>query len=120
MASDGESRLSVTVTSDGDGVVIGLRGDLDQDTVLCFESCLTDALDTRGRPIRVDLSQIAFIHVAGYLAMVRFGDRCERGHLTNEWLNPSKSVQLMFRVLGPPRGELYGDEADLPSGVAAP
>jgi anti-anti-sigma factor len=122
MAFDHESSLSVTVKSDGDGVLIVPQGDLDQDTVPTFECCLADALEMRRTPIRVDLSQISFIDVAAYRALMRFGDRCERRTLVNEWLNPSSSVELMFRVLGLPLGELYVDgaiESDFPPGVAA-
>ena len=78
MAFDHESSLSVTVTSHGDGVLIVPQGDLDQDTVPTFEYCLADALATGRTPIRVDLSQISFIDIAAYRALMRFGDRCER------------------------------------------
>jgi hypothetical protein len=71
-----------------------------------FEFCLADVLETGRMPIRVDLSQISLFDVAAYQVLIRFGDRCERRHLVNEWVNPSGSVELMFRILGPPLGEL--------------
>jgi anti-anti-sigma factor len=121
MAFDTESVLSVTVKSDGDGVLIVPQGDLDQDTVPTFEYCLGDALQTRRTPIRIDLNQISFIDIAAYRAIMRFGDRCERRNLVNEWLNPSSSVELMFRILGLPLGELRrpGKRVGFPPGVAA-
>jgi anti-anti-sigma factor len=106
MAFDGESSLSVNVKCDGVGVLIVPRGDLDEGTVTTFEYCLADAFETRRTPIRVDLGQVSGIDIAGYRAIMRFGDRCARHALETEWLNPSKSVELMFRVLGSPRGEL--------------
>jgi hypothetical protein len=71
-----------------------------------FEFCRADVLETGRMPIRVDLSQISLFDVAAYQVLIRFGDRCERRHLVNEWVNPSGSVELMFRILGPPLGEL--------------
>ena len=116
MAFDAESSLCVTITSDDNGVLIVPQGDLDQATVPTFEYCLGDALETRRTPIRVDLSQISFIDIAAYRVIMRFGDRCERRNLVTGWLHPSSSVELMFRILGPPRGALLdGDsESDLP------
>src|SRR5262245_22381342 len=111
MAFDRESNLSVSVKSEGVGVLIVPRGDLDQETVTTFEYSLADALDTRRTPIRVDLSQISFIDITGYLAIMRFVDRCERTHVDNEWFDSSKSVELMFRILGSPPGETHFDEA---------
>jgi anti-anti-sigma factor len=121
LAVDQESRLTVVVTTDGDGVLIVPQGELDQETVPTFECCLADALETSAR-IRVDLSQISFIDIAGYRAFMRLGDHCLRNHLVNDWLEPSSSVQLMFRILGPPTGDLPVDaaqEAELPPGFAA-
>ncbi len=123
MAFDSESSLSVTVRSDGDGVVIVPQGDLDQETVTTFEYCLADALTTRRTPIQVDLSQISFIDIAAYRAIMRFGDRCERRNVVVEWLNPSSSAQLMFLIHGSPLGELHDPrarESDLPQEIATP
>lgn len=106
MAFDTESSLSVTVKCDDDGVLIVPQGDLDEETVPTFGYCLDDAFDTNRTPIRIDLSQVSFIDIVAYRAMMRFGDRCARRNVANEWLHPSSSVELMFRVLGPPRGEL--------------
>jgi anti-anti-sigma factor len=123
VAFDRESSLSVTVKADGVGVLIVPQGDLDQDTVMTFEHCLVDVLQTRRTPTRVDLGQISFIDIAAYRAMMRFGDRCGRRNLVNEWVNPSSSVELMFLILGLPLGELYVDAAsgsDLPRGCRSP
>jgi anti-anti-sigma factor len=106
VAFDTKSCLSVTVKCDGNGVLILPQGDLDEETIATFEYCLADALETRRTPIRIDLSQISFIDVAAYRAIMRFGDRCERRKVVNEWLHPSSSVELIFRTLGSPRGEL--------------
>jgi len=106
MAFDTESSLSITVKCDGDGVLIIPHGDLDEETLPTFEFCLGDALDTRRTPIRIDLSQVCYIDIVAYRAIIRFGDRCERCNVVNEWLRPSGSVELMFRSLGCPRGEV--------------
>ncbi len=123
MGFDGESSLAGTVKCDGVGVLIVPQGDLDQETVQTFEYCLDDALQTRRSPLRIDLSQISYVDIAAHRAIMRFGHRCERHNLVNQWLNPSSSVQLMFLIHGLPLGEIHDDGAsksDLPPGVAAP
>ncbi len=121
MAFDTESSLAVAVKSDGDGLLIVPEGDLDEETTATFEYCLDDALETGRTPIRVDLSRISFIDIAAYRAIMRFGDRCERRNVVAEWLHPSSSVELMFLVLGSPRGERFdgGKGVGTPSRVAA-
>ena len=117
MAFDRESSLSITVKCDGVGVLIVPHGDLDQETVPTFEYCLDDALETRRTPIRVDLGQICFLDIAAHRAIMRFVNHCERHSLVTEWVNPSGSVELMFRILGSPGGQLFDgpNESDLPS-----
>jgi hypothetical protein len=53
-------------------------------------------------PLLIDLSGICFADVAGYRAMVRFSQRCAREGVENVWLPPSRSVQLLWRILGHP------------------
>ena len=112
MAFDTESTLAITIRSDGDGILIAPRGDLDEETVPTFEFCLDDALETGRTPIRIDLGQILFVDITGYRAMTRFGDRCERRNLVTEFVNPSSSVELMFRILGSPRGARFDEASD--------
>jgi anti-anti-sigma factor len=113
-----ESGVSVSVVFDGDGALVTTRGELDRATVEVFDARLEDVVETRRSPLLIDLSGISFADVAGYRAMVRFSQRCAREGLANIWLPPSRSVQLLWRILGHPGGAIADGGGDGPQRTA--
>jgi anti-anti-sigma factor len=100
------SSLSVTITSDRYGLLVAPCGELDRETVPTFVECLDGAVERGCSPVRVDLSGISFLDLAGYRAFVRFGERCHRRGIVGVWVRPSSSVLLVFHMLGEPRGKV--------------
>src|SRR5262245_26974183 len=113
--------LSVTIEAGGDGVVVVPCGELEAETLQLLTRCLAAALDAGCTPVRVDMSGISFVDVAGYRAILRFAEHCRVGNVVVEWLRPSRSVQLAFRILGPPDGVIVDGAGvmQIPPDVAA-
>jgi anti-anti-sigma factor len=113
------SRISVSVTWDGNGALVTAEGELDRSTAKIFDDRLSKVLASGRSPVAVDLGGISFIDVSGYRAMARFSERCRREGVENVWLPPSRSVQLLWRILGPPGGTIDGDgEGHWPAATA--
>ena len=102
MTFDLESRLSVWIESDGLGEVSMVSGELARDTTLLFTRCLSRALKARHSPLRVDLSDITYLDVAGYRAIMDIDQRYRRRNIALVWLQTSNPVWLLFRTLGAP------------------
>jgi anti-anti-sigma factor len=106
-----KSILSVAITSDGHDLLLAPCGELDWETVSTLVHCLEDVVEAGCSQVRVDLSGISFLDVAGYRALVEFGECCHRRGIVGAWLRPSRSVQLVFDILGQPRTQDF-DEVD--------
>jgi anti-anti-sigma factor len=89
---------------DEEGVCVRAHGDLDRSTAAVFIARLAEVIAMRRSPIVVDLSQICFADVAGYLATTRLGQRCAENGLAIIWVRPSPPVKLLWRILGEPGG----------------
>jgi anti-anti-sigma factor len=97
-----KSSLSVAITADGHDLLVAPCGELDWETAPTLVHCLDGAVDAGCSQVRVDLSGISFLDVAGYRALVWFGECCKRRGIVCAWLRPSSSVQLVFDILGQP------------------
>jgi anti-anti-sigma factor len=97
------SSLTVAITSDGHDLLVAPRGELDWETVPKLVHHLDGVVEAGCSHVRVDLSRISFLDVAGYRALVRFGECCHRRGIARAWLRPSSPVQLVFDILGQPR-----------------
>jgi anti-anti-sigma factor len=113
--------LSVAITSDGYELLVAPCGEVDWETVPTLVHCLDGAVDSGCSQVCVDLSGISFLDVAGYRALVRFGECCHRRGTVCAWLRPSNSVRLVFDILGQPRARDSDDVGDVSSvdGAAA-
>jgi anti-anti-sigma factor len=98
--------LSVAITSDRHGLLVAPCGELDRETVPMFVHCLDGAVEAGCSGVRVDLSGISFLDIAGYRALVRFGERCHRRGIVGVWMRPSSSVLLVFHILGEPHANI--------------
>jgi anti-anti-sigma factor len=113
------SSLSVAITSDRHGLLVAPCGELDRETVPMFAHCIDGAVEVGCSPVRVNLSGISFLDIAGYRALVRFCERCHGCEII--WVRPSSSVRLVFHILGEPHAKVSEEVSDSASfdGVAA-
>ena len=110
-----ELGLWISVESAGGGVLVVPRGELDHETVSMFAHCLDSAAAAGCSPVRVDLSEVSYLGVAGYRAIVRFGERCRRDGVDVTWVHPSGAVRLLFGILGEPAGDTVAGPSTIAS-----
>jgi anti-anti-sigma factor len=102
--------LSLSIMDSEEGVCVRAHGELDRSTAEVFTTRLAEVIAMRRSPIVVDLSQICFADVVGYLATTRLGQRCADNGLAIIWVHPSPPVKLLWRILGEPGGTSQGTD----------
>ncbi|MDX6668534.1 MAG: hypothetical protein QOK04_1914 [Solirubrobacteraceae bacterium] len=91
---------TVTVLPDGDGVRLEVRGQLDMSTVDALDRDLRFAEAFTPAVLRVDVSRVTFIGVAGLRVLVAAANRAWHGGAELRLLAPSQPVWRLLAALG--------------------
>jgi len=91
---------SVTVLPDGDSVRLEVRGQLDMSTVWMLDRDLRFAEAFAPRTLRVDVSRVTFIGVAGLRVLVAAANRAWHAGAELRLLAPSEPVWRLLAHLG--------------------
>jgi anti-sigma B factor antagonist len=91
---------TVTVLQDGDAVRLEVRGQLDMATVWMLDRDLRFAEAFAPRTLRVDVSRVTFIGVAGLRVLVGAANRAWHAGAELRLLAPSDPVWRLLAALG--------------------
>jgi anti-anti-sigma factor len=91
---------TVTVLPDGEGVRLEVRGQLDMSTVDILDRDLRFAEAFAPAVLRVDVSRVAFIGVAGLRVLVAAANRAWHAGAELRLLAPSEPVWRLLAYLG--------------------
>jgi anti-anti-sigma factor len=91
---------TVSVLPDGDAVRLEVRGQLDMSTAPMLDRDLRFAEAFTPAALRVDVSQVTFIGVAGLRVLVAAANRAWRSGAELRLLAPSEPVWRLLAVLG--------------------
>jgi len=91
--------LSCRVCARGD-VVVDLGGELDLVSAEAAVSYVRDVIDRCGRPVVVDLTELAFCDARGLGALLRMASYAERAGCEFRLASPSPSVVRIMRITG--------------------
>ncbi|MFE3055816.1 STAS domain-containing protein [Nocardia sp. NPDC059239] len=80
--------------------VLTATGEIDYCTVGAFREHLTEAIDTSGRLVVVDLSRITFLSISGLLAVLDADDAAHRHHIRLRVVTGPRCVDRLFEVFG--------------------
>jgi anti-anti-sigma factor len=92
--------LKVHSFSDGQDVVLELRGELDISTVPELERQLVEVERENPRRIIIDLSQLGFMDSTGLALIIRAADAAERHGRQLRLRRGSRQVRRLFEVAG--------------------
>jgi anti-anti-sigma factor len=80
--------------------VLFVRGEVDIGTVATLEAAIAALLDSRGRDIWIDLSEVRFLECRGVLALLKAQRAAERGHRYLAVICPTGPVRRVFELTG--------------------
>jgi anti-sigma B factor antagonist len=95
-----DALATVTVLADGDAVRLEVRGQLDMSTAWMLDRDLRFAEAFSPTPLRVDVSRVTFIGVAGLRVLVAAANRAWHMGAELRLLAPSEPVWRLLAALG--------------------
>lgn len=97
--------LTIRARRRGLTAVLELRGELDLSTADHFVRIARTALAARPRRVIVDMSEVEFLGIAGYHALIRLVAEYEAGGCGLELRAPSPAVRRVMEILPSPDQE---------------